>query len=51
LLWPIVFPWYLARRKTPGAPCPFVEGIGLPIVLIVYIAATALYVALKGPMV
>jgi len=26
LLWPIVFPWYLARRKRVEAPCPFVEG-------------------------
>jgi hypothetical protein len=25
LLWPIIFPWYLARRKAPGQPCPFVE--------------------------
>ena len=51
LLWPLVFPWYLARRKAPKAPCPFVEGMGLPIVLIIYLALTVLYVALKGPMV
>ncbi len=25
LLWPIIFPWYLARRKRPRQPCPFVE--------------------------
>jgi len=25
LLWIVVFPWYLARRRTPQAPCPFVE--------------------------
>jgi hypothetical protein len=25
LLWPIIFPWYLARRKQPRQPCPFVE--------------------------
>ena len=25
LLWPIIFPWYLARRKAPRQPCPFVE--------------------------
>ena len=25
LLWPIIFPWYLARRKQPGQPCPFIE--------------------------
>lgn len=26
LLWIIVFPWYLARRRTPNAACPFIEG-------------------------
>lgn len=26
LLWIIIFPWYLARRRTPGAACPFIEG-------------------------
>lgn len=26
LLWIIIFPWYLARRKTPSAACPFIEG-------------------------
>ena len=25
LLWPIIFPWYLVRRKRPSQPCPFVE--------------------------
>ena len=25
LLWPIIFPWYLARRSRPGQPCPFIE--------------------------
>ena len=25
LLWPIIFPWYLARRMRPRQPCPFVE--------------------------
>jgi hypothetical protein len=28
LLWIIIFPWYLARRRTPSAPCPFIEGEG-----------------------
>jgi hypothetical protein len=26
LLWPIIFPWYLARRSRPRQPCPFIEG-------------------------
>jgi hypothetical protein len=25
LLWPIIFPWYLARRSRPRQPCPFIE--------------------------
>ncbi len=25
LLWIIVFPWYLARRRQPSTACPFVE--------------------------
>jgi len=25
LLWIVVFPWYLARRRDPVAPCRFVE--------------------------
>ena len=28
LLWIIIFPWYLARRKNPNAACPFIEGEG-----------------------
>jgi 4-hydroxybenzoate polyprenyltransferase len=31
LLWPIIFPWYLARRKQPRQPCPFVEAQVSPI--------------------
>jgi hypothetical protein len=31
LLWPIIFPWYLARRKRPRQPCPFVEARVSPI--------------------
>ena len=26
LLWIIIFPWYLTRRRTPAAACPFIEG-------------------------
>jgi hypothetical protein len=31
VLWCVFFPWYLARRRTPQAPCPFVEAEGRPI--------------------
>jgi hypothetical protein len=49
LLWPLVFPWYLARRRTPRALCPFVEGSALPIVLVMLVALGILAVLLKGP--
>jgi hypothetical protein len=49
-LWPIVFPWYLVRRKMPRALCPFVEGIGLPIVLLALVAIGVLFALLKIPM-
>ncbi len=49
LLWPIVFPWYVVRRKTPSARCPFVEGIGLPLVLLVLVAIGLLIVLVRGP--
>src|SRR5579864_4981914 len=38
LMWIVIFPWYLARRRTPKAPCPFVEGIGMPIALVALLA-------------
>ena len=25
ILWIVIFPWYLVRRQSPQAPCPFVE--------------------------
>ena len=25
LLWIVVFPWYVVRRRNPAAPCRFVE--------------------------
>jgi hypothetical protein len=25
LLWPVIFPWYFARRRDPGGPCRFEE--------------------------
>jgi hypothetical protein len=45
ILWIVIFPWYLSRRKTPKAPCPFVEGIGLPILLLAYIVALVILIA------
>ena len=26
LLWIVIFPWYLERRRRPTQPCPFIEG-------------------------
>ena len=26
LLWIVIFPWYLERRRRPQDPCPFIEG-------------------------
>ena len=55
LLWMIIFPWYLARRRTPKAPCPFIEGEGgrvartLLVILLVFFLLSALMMLLKGP--
>ena len=49
LLWPIVFPWYLARRARPQARCPFVEGAALPIVILVLVAIGVLIALARGP--
>ncbi len=38
LLWIIVFPWYLVRRRTPQAPCPFVEGEAGPVARALFFA-------------
>ncbi|HKS97079.1 MAG TPA: hypothetical protein VJV74_13225 [Terriglobia bacterium] len=50
LLWPIVFPWYLVRRKTPRAVCPFVEGMGMPILLLVLLALGVVITLIHGPL-
>ncbi|HEV2494624.1 MAG TPA: hypothetical protein VG204_16290 [Terriglobia bacterium] len=50
LLWPIVFPWYLVRRKTPQAVCPFIEGMGMPIVLLVLLALGVVITLIRGPL-
>lgn len=55
LLWILMFPWYLARRRTPKAPCPFIEGEGgrvartLLFILFVIIVLYALMMLIKGP--
>jgi hypothetical protein len=43
LLWPIIFPWYLARRKRPRQPCPFVEARVSPIMLAVLLILLAVF--------
>ncbi|MGA2609401.1 MAG: hypothetical protein ABSH01_18310 [Terriglobia bacterium] len=50
LLWPIIFPWYLARRMRPRQPCPFVEAKGSPItraVLLLILLVVFFYLILK----
>lgn len=55
LLWMIIFPWYLARRRTPKAPCPFIEGEGgrvartLLVILLIFFLLSVLMMLLKGP--
>jgi hypothetical protein len=44
LLWPIIFPWYLARRSRPRQPCPFIEARVNPITLaVLFILLAALF--------
>lgn len=54
LLWIVIFPWYLSRRRTPRAACPFIEGEGrhvrtLIFILLVFFLLSALMLYLKGP--
>jgi hypothetical protein len=54
-LWLLFFPWYLARRRAPAAPCPFVEGeLGrvtraLLFALVVFLLLSVVLVVFKGP--
>jgi len=52
LLWPIIFPWYLARRSHPGQPCPFIEARVNPITLAVLFVVLAIlfYLVVKQPL-
>jgi hypothetical protein len=49
LLWPIIFPWYLARRMRPRQPCPFVEARVSPITraVLFILLAVLIYVVFK----
>ena len=55
LLWIVFFPWYMARRRTPEAACPFIEAERGPLVralliaLLVFFLVSVLLVVLKGP--
>jgi hypothetical protein len=55
LLWIVFFPWYLARRRTPEAVCPFVEAERGPllrvllIALFVFFFLSVVLALLKGP--
>jgi len=49
LLWPVVFPWYLARRNYPLRPCPFIEARVKPATMaaLIILLAVLVYVMLK----
>jgi hypothetical protein len=55
LLWIIIFPWYLARRRTPNAACPFIEGEGgrvartLLFILLIFFLISIVVRLLNGP--
>lgn len=54
LLWILVFPWYLSRRRTPQAPGPFIEGPPAPLAralllaLVVFFVISLIVVLVKG---
>ncbi len=54
-LWILIFPWYLARRRTPEASCPFIEGESgrtartLLFILFVIFLVGAVMMVIKGP--
>lgn len=56
LLWLLFFPWYLARRRAPEAPCPAIEAeIGpvtrvLLIILVVFFLLGMVSLLFKGPL-
>lgn len=52
LLWPMIFPWYLARRRQREAACPFVESGGRSLLRIVllWLLINLLCILMFGPM-
>ena len=49
MIWIVVFPWYLSRRRTIDAPCPLMEGKRsslLSALLVVTLAVVAIYLAM-----
>jgi hypothetical protein len=55
LLWILVFPWYLTRRRKPQAVCPFIEAEVGPVTRVVFFALVVFFlisfltVIFKGP--
>lgn len=55
LLWIVFFPWYLSRRRSLRALCPFVEADGGPFVRVIFLALVLssliglFLMILKGP--
>jgi len=49
LTWLIILPWYLARRRQPEAPCPFIEGQVNPVMrmLLLILVAVLVYLIFK----
>lgn len=55
LLWIVMFPWYLSRRRNPQASCPFIEGPPGRVARTVFFALLVLFLLsavmmlIKGP--
>ncbi len=56
ILWMVIFPWYLVRRRSPEAPCPFVEAASGPftrvmvLVVIIFFLVAILISNFSGPL-
>jgi hypothetical protein len=48
--WLIILPWYIARRRQPKAPCPFVEAEAKPakVALLLILLGVLFYVVFKN---
>ncbi|MFB3921175.1 MAG: hypothetical protein ACE145_05600 [Terriglobia bacterium] len=55
LLWVLVFPWYLTRRRQPQAVCPFIEAEVGPVTRTIFFALVVFFLIsffayiIKGP--